>query len=252
MREVERKWIIRPPCPPHVRFAVALRGKGRPVAQRPTVVAFDVNETLFSLDLLTEGIVEAGLPAEAAKVWFARVLRDGFAVAAAGGYIAFRDLAATHLEHLVGPGEAVLRILGRIRRLPAQPDVEPAFQRLRDAGVRIVTLTNAHADTVATLVDRAGLSTFVEACLSVDEAGCWKPRPEPYHYAASYCGVEPAEVALVAVHSWDIHGANRAGLTTGYSPRLEGAFIDGFDPPDVLGESLVQVAEGLLALPAAP
>jgi 2-haloacid dehalogenase len=112
-----------------------------------------------------------------------------------------------------------------------------------------VTLTNGHADTVRAMLANAGLDGYVEASLSVDEAGLWKPRPEPYRYAADRCGVAPSAVALVAVHSWDIHGANGAGLVTGYVSRLEGGFLDGFTPPDVTGATLDEVARGLLALP---
>lgn len=223
---------------------------------RPEVVAFDVNETLFSLDRVAEAFGAAGLGPETLRIWFARILRDGIALAATGDYRPFRDLGATHLEGLLRESglpphpELVLDVFGRFRALRAYPDVEPAFTRLRDAGVRIVTLTNGHADTVTAMLGNAGLADFVEACLSVDDPGYWKPRPEPYRYAAQRCGVEPSALALVAVHSWDVHGAKRAGLVTGYSTRLEGAFVDGFAAPDVVGASLVEVVDGLIALPA--
>jgi 2-haloacid dehalogenase len=225
-------------------------------ASRPAVVAFDVNETLFSLDPVREEFAAAGLGAEAVPLWFARLLRDGFALAATGGFRAFRDLAADGLELLLreqgrGPDpDLAVGVLARFRELPPQPDAEPAFRRLRAGGVRIVTLTNGHADTVQAMLANAGLEGYVEASLSVDDAGVWKPRPEPYRHAAERCGVAPSALALVAVHSWDVHGANGAGLVTGYAPRLEGAFLGGFTPPDVIGATLDEVAAGLLALPA--
>lgn len=43
------------------------------------------------------------------------------------------------------------------------------------------------------------------------------PRPRPARGRTR-------DVALVAVHSWDVHGARRAGLTTGWCSRIEGAF----------------------------
>jgi 2-haloacid dehalogenase len=226
-------------------------------ALRPAVVAFDVNETLFSLDAIGEAFADAGLGSDSVKVWFARILRDGIALSVTGDYRPFGDLAATHLNGLLrdagrdGDAELVLDVLGRFRRLRAYPDAEPAFERLRDAGVRIVTLTNGHAETVQAMLDHAGLAALVEASLSVDDAGHWKPRPEPYRYAADRCGVDLSAMAMVAVHSWDVHGAKRAGLTTGYSTRLEGTFVEGFTPPDVTGASLLEVVDGLLALPSA-
>ena len=48
------------------------------------VVAFDVNETLFSLDSLGPVFATAGLNPAAVPLWFARLLRDGFALTAMG------------------------------------------------------------------------------------------------------------------------------------------------------------------------
>jgi len=42
-------------------------------------VVFDVNETLFSLDRLRPAFVEVGLEPDVVPLWFARLLRDGFA-----------------------------------------------------------------------------------------------------------------------------------------------------------------------------
>jgi 2-haloacid dehalogenase len=85
--------------------------------------------------------------------------------------------------------------------------------------------------------------------ISIDEVQAWKPAPAPYLHAAEVLGVEPPRLALVAVHSWDIHGAHRAGLVTGWASRREGVFPATFDPPDVTGADLVEVADRLLDLP---
>jgi 2-haloacid dehalogenase len=61
----------------------------------------------------------------------------------------------------------------------------------------------------------------------------------------------PADrVALVAAHSWDVHGAVRAGLLGGLATRLEGAVPDVVARPHVAAERLDVVVERLLALPA--
>jgi 2-haloacid dehalogenase len=61
--------------------------------------------------------------------------------------------------------------------------------------------------------------------------------------------VKPAEAALVAAHSWDTHGAGRAGLTTGFVTRLEGRVPPIVDIPDVVADRLDDVVAGLLTLP---
>jgi 2-haloacid dehalogenase len=215
------------------------------------VVAFDVNETLFSLVRMRPAFEVAGLDPAQVPLWFARLLRDGFALTAAGDYRPFSELAASALRD-VGQGGVddgtVEQVLAAFSELDPHPDVAPAFELLREADVRIVTLTNGAAALTAGLLERAGLSSYVERCLSVEEVRRWKPAPEPYLHAAAESGVAPGRMALVAAHSWDCDGARRAGLVTGWVSRLEGRPPDVFARSDVEGDDLVEVARGLLAL----
>ncbi len=55
----------------------------------PSVIVFDVNETLSDMSPMGERFAEVGVPAQLAKLWFATLLRDGFALTAAGGNGAF-------------------------------------------------------------------------------------------------------------------------------------------------------------------
>ena len=123
-------------------------------------------------------------------------------------------------------------------------------RQAREAELRVVTLTNGSAQVTDSLLRRAGLRAYVEQVLSVDDVRRWKPSPEIYRHAARSCHVPPDQVALVAAHSWDTHGARNAGLTTGWVSRLETHDPDIFDPADVTGDDLVSVVEGLTALPS--
>jgi 2-haloacid dehalogenase len=62
-------------------------------------------------------------------------------------------------------------------------------------------------------------------------------------------GIEPHQLAMVAVHARDVHGAVRAGLVGGWVSRHEGGYPPTIDPPDVSGVDLTDVVDGLLALP---
>ncbi len=133
-------------------------------------------------------------------------------------------------------------------RAPAREDVKPAFKMLKDAGIRIVTLTNGSAETTQKLLKNAGMGDMVERAISIDEVKHWKPRREVYLHAAKVCGVQPHEVALVAAHAWDVQGANRAGLATGWVSRAEKAFPQVMQSPDVKGDTLTAVVQQLSAL----
>jgi 2-haloacid dehalogenase len=214
------------------------------------VVAFDVNETLFSLAPLAEAFTEIGLEPDTVPRWFAQLLRDGFALTAMGQYRRFGELAAETLR-AQDPGRvddaAVETVLGAFRQLDPHPDVEPALRLLRDAGVPAVTLTNGSADLVGTLLSRAGLSPYVQHSYSVDEVRRWKPAREPYRWLVEQLGLEPEQVALVASHPWDCAGARAAGLVAGWIDRGGAHWPAVFTPPDVTARDLPTLTAALLS-----
>jgi hypothetical protein len=66
--------------------------------RRIRAVLFDVIETLFPLEPVRRKLVQSGLPESSLDTWFARMLRDAFALDAAGTYRGFREVAAGALE----------------------------------------------------------------------------------------------------------------------------------------------------------
>ncbi len=217
--------------------------------RRPSVVAFDVIETLFSLAPVADELarLDVGL-----DLFFTRVLRDGFALAASGTYRPFGEVASAALAALAPSTSTEARdgVLAAFRRLPAHPDAAPALRALVEADVTVVALTNGSADTTTELLEQAGLDRYIARVVGVEEAGAWKPTPTPYRHLVELLHREPGEVGFVAVHGWDIHGASRAGLVTGWCSRLEHRYPPICDPPDVSADDLRGVATGLLALDA--
>lgn len=218
---------------------------------RPRAVTVDVIETLVSLDAVAAALDGLGVGPHARDRLFTRLLRDGFALAASGAYRPFHDVADGALA-AVAPALTVRQrteVLGAFARLDAHPDARPALERLHRAGVPVVALTNGAAATTIVLLERAGLDALIDRVISIDEVHTWKPAPAPYRHAAGVMGVEPHRLAHVAVHGWDVHGAHRAGLVTGWASRLEDTFPAVFDPPDVTGIDLAEVADRLIGLP---
>lgn len=222
--------------------------------RRPKAVAFDVNETLFALDPIGDRLAELGLDRSALRWWFAVVLREGFALAAAGDYRPFPEVAAAALQEVLQSsglptsGDAAATVLEGFDEVEPHPDVRPALVALAEAGIPALCLTNGSAAVVERFLDRSGLRALVNEVRSVESAGHWKPRPEPYRDAATAAGVAAGELALVAVHPWDVHGAQRAGLVGAWVNRTGHRYPDVFEPPDAEGASLTEVVAALAAI----
>lgn len=222
-----------------------------PLPQRPSVIAFDVLETLFPLGPLGDRLAQVGVRPDLLGLWFTRLLRDGFALTATGVYRPFADVAAAALHAVADVSlsdQAVQTVLAGFAELDPHPEVAEAMRRAREADVRVIALTNGAVATTSAMVDRAGVHAEVEQVVSIDAVRRWKPAPEVYRHAATACGVPAERMALVAAHGWDVHGAHRAGLTTGWVSRSERCWTEVFDSPDVTGPDLVAVVDGLLAL----
>jgi 2-haloacid dehalogenase len=223
------------------------------MAETPKVIVFDVNETLSDMSPMGDRFADAGAPEHLAKLWFATLLREGFALAAAGDAAPFAEIGAEALTGLLrtagvaAPEATAKRLAASVADLPLHPDVPEGVRALRAAGHRLVTLTNGSAQVAEKLFTAGGIRDEFEALLSVEDAPAWKPHPSSYQYAAQQCGTRAEDMLLVAVHPWDIHGAARAGLRTAWVNRTGAAYPSYFARPDLTVDSLAQLASGLAA-----
>jgi 2-haloacid dehalogenase len=217
---------------------------------RPSVIAFDVNETLSDLSPLGARFVEVGASATAAPLWFASVLRDGFALTAAGENPPFAGVARELLLSLLSEAslnrsveEAAGHVMDGFASLEVHPDVASGVDRLHEAGFRLVTLSNGPTSVAERLLTAAHIRDRFERLLSVEDAGAWKPSARPYEYAAQVCEVKPDEMLLVAVHPWDVDGARRVGLQSCWVNRSHGPFPATFLDPTYAVSTIEEIAE---------
>jgi 2-haloacid dehalogenase len=87
------------------------------MTRRTQAVLFDVIETLFPLDPIRRKLVEAGLPEGALETWFARFLRDAFALDAAGNYRGFREVASGALAVMLASGPDLVSVVDALLKL---------------------------------------------------------------------------------------------------------------------------------------
>lgn len=216
------------------------------------VCVFDVNETLLDLGALDPEFERVFGDASARQAWFGQFLTSWLTAMVTGVYEEFGTIGGTSLEMIAErqgvqlADEDKQRILGGIQELPPHPEVEENLGRLRDAGLRLVALTNSTQQVADAQIDNSGLRPYFEQVLSADAVKRLKPSPEPYRMAADSLGVETGQIRLVAAHAWDVAGAMQAGCAAAFVARPGMVLNPLFERPDVLGADLREVADGIL------
>ncbi|HWK09232.1 MAG TPA: HAD-IA family hydrolase, partial [Vicinamibacterales bacterium] len=129
-------------------------------------------------------------------------------------------------------------------------DACDGLRRLKEAGFRMVTLTNSAPGAMERQLRSAGLTDFFERAFSVDAVRRFKPAPEPYRFVAAELGVETSALRMVAAHGWDIVGAMQTGCAAAFVAR-PGKVVYPLGPkPDIVGSDLRAVADQIVRLDA--
>lgn len=217
------------------------------------VIVFDVNETLLDLRALDPIFVRLFGDPAARQEWFGQMLQSALVATVTNAYRDFGTLGLAALDMVAARRGAAISDDDRralrdgMRTLPPHPEVRQSLERLRDAGLRLATLTNSTAEVGEAQLSNAGLRGLFEQALSADAVQRLKPAPEPYRMAAERLGVPISQIRLVAAHAWDIAGALRAGCAAAFVAR-PGKVLDPSAPqPDIVATDLREVADRLLA-----
>ena len=228
--------------------------QGRPA---PTVLVFDVNETLIDIDSMAPLFGELFGDRRVLREWFGQLVMYSMTTTLAECYVDFfalgqgvlRMLADIHRVHITD--DDVLRLRTGMLTMPAHPDAADGLARLRDNGFRLVTLTNSPPPSsgARTPLENAGLSGFFEKQFSVESCHAFKPAPVVYRHVCQTLRVAPADCMMVAAHVWDTLGAQNVGFSSALitrrgNPPLP---VDGLPQPNLVVDDLRRLAEELVS-----
>jgi 2-haloacid dehalogenase len=221
----------------------------------PSVLIFDVNETLLDIEsiapLFGELFGDEGLLRE----WFAQLITYSMAITLAGNYVTFpvlaqgalRMLGDIHRVHVTD--DDLDRLKAGLLTMPAHPDAAEGLGALHDNGFRLAALTNSPPNPDGpTALQNSGLAGFFEHQLSVDARGVFKPAPAVYRYACETMGIAPADCMMVAAHVWDTIGAQSVGFSGALITRRGNAPlpVDGLPQPNIVVSDVRELAERLI------
>ncbi len=219
-----------------------------------SVIVFDVNETLLDITTL-EPLFDRvfGDPA-VLREWFAQLILYSQTMTLSGLYTPFGALGVGSLQMIASirnvplADDDIEELKARINTMPAHDDVIPALTLLRDAGFRLVTLTNSAPGASPTPLERANIDGFFEQMFSVEDVQRFKPAPETYHLVADALGVEISGMCLVACHLWDTVGAQAAGASGALVLRPYNAILPAANVPvpDIKDTDLTALAAKII------
>lgn len=220
----------------------------------PSIMVFDVNETLLDLTTLEPLFERVFGEAAVLREWFAQLILYSQTMTLSGLYAPFGVLAVGTLRMVATTRgvevseQDVNELKERMGAMPAHPDAAPALQRLREAGFRLVTLTNSASGASPSPLDKAGLSPFFEHAFSVESVRRFKPAPETYRHVAEALQVDLSDLCLVACHLWDTVGAQAAGCHGALVTRPHNALLPAAElpQPDITAPHLNALADQII------
>lgn len=221
----------------------------------PSILVFDVNETLLDIGSLAPLFGEWFGDERVLREWFAQLVMYSMTATFTQNYVDFATLAQGVLR-MVGAAHSVSlgdddqrRLKAGLLTMPAHPDVAGGLTLLRDNGFRLITLTNSPPNPDGpTALQHSGLGEFFEHQLSVDACRAFKPAPVVYRYVCDTLGVAPGDCMMVAAHVWDVLGAQHVGyssalITRPGNPPLS---VDGLAQPTLVVGDIRELAHRLV------
>lgn len=131
--------------------------------------------------------------------------------------------------------------------LKAWPDVAPALQQLKAAGIRMAFLSNLTDTMLDSAVRNSRLEGFFESHLSTDKVRAFKPDPRAYQMGLDAFKLEREEIAFAAFAGWDAAGAKWFGYPTFWVNRLNAPVEELSAAPDGIGSGLGDLVKFVLA-----
>ena len=111
------------------------------------------------------------------------------------------------------------RLLALYWELEAYPEVPAMLAALKAAGRQTAILSNGSPAMLDGAVSSAGIGDVLDAVLSVEDVGVFKPASAVYDLVGQRFGTAPGDVLFVSSNGWDAAAAAGYGFQTAWANR---------------------------------
>lgn len=159
-----------------------------------------------------------------AELWRMKQLQYTWLSSLMGQHRDFYEITAMGLDFAMDTldvNDATLRdrLMALYEVLDAYPEVPEMLQTLKQAGLKTAILSNGAPAMLATAVQAAGINESLDAVLSIEDAGIYKPAPEVYQLAVDALQVPKESICFVSSNGWDAMGAAAFGFQVAWVNR---------------------------------
>ena len=104
------------------------------------------------------------------------------------------------------------RLMHLYLTLETFPEVPGVLRQLKRAGLQTAILSNGSPKMLEAAVKGANLVGLLDAVLSVEEVGVYKPHPRVYQLAVDHLAVPAHSIAFQSSNAWDAYAASAFGM----------------------------------------
>lgn len=201
------------------------------------VCVFDAYGTLFDISSVARGAQDSvGDDWQAlSDLWRSKQLQYTWLRSLSGHHADFWQVTGEALDFALNtlklerPGLRE-RLMNLYLSIAAYPEVTATLQKLKDAGFKTAILSNGSPDMLKAAVENAKLGDMLDAVLSAESVGVFKPHPDVYSLAVSHLSVPAEKICFLSSNGWDAFSAkafgfrvlwcNRFGQATEQIPKL--------------------------------
>jgi 2-haloacid dehalogenase len=189
-------------------------------------VVFDAYGTLYDIQSVAS-VTDTAFPGHGeviTQIWRIKQLEYTWLRSLMGRHADFEAVTRESLNYtlevlgLSADAATFATIMDKYLHLDPYPDAKATLAAL--STYKLAILSNGSRKMLDTLVQNSGLAPLLQATLSVDDAGIFKPHPKTYALVEQKLGVRSNEVAFVSSNPFDASGAKAFGFKVAWIERV--------------------------------